>query len=126
MASTYSTWEYYTGVHGGAAGENEYARLAKKAAAEIDHQTFGRAKTAEESMQGALCECECELVDALFSFEGTAALIPAGINSISNDGLAVTAAGDTATKRDTELYRICRKFLCAPYNLMYAGVVPGC
>lgn len=128
MASTYSTWEYYHGEYHGNLSEGVYTRQAIKAAAEINQRTFGRAKAAPAYMADALRDCECELVDALASFEASYALLPMGIASINNDGLSVSAnsgnaniGGREATQR-AEVRAICQKYLMAPENLMYAGI----
>lgn len=126
--STYSTWEYYSTTHHGTAAENEYLRLAHKAAGEINNRTFERAAFAREFMKIPLCNCECELVDALHTFEKTAVLVPEGIASISNDGLSVTVDTNNALQNsrlaamEHKAQSICRKHLLRPVNLLYAGV----
>lgn len=128
MASTYSTWEYYSAEYGGKLNEHTYGRLASVAAGEIDRRTFGNAKTAPASMTGKLCACECELVDAFYSFEESEKILPKGLNSMSNDGLsASTSYGSSKTDsreaaKETEIRVVCQRHLLWPKNLMYAGV----
>ena len=128
MASTYSTWEYYRDTYHGTLGEGDYSRMAIRAAGEINQRTFGRAQTAPGEMAGALCDCECELVDALTSFDQSYALIPQGISSIANDGLsATTSVGTSRTDSredilNSQVRQICRKYLLRPVNLLYAGM----
>lgn len=121
MASTYSTWEYYHGAFCGTLSEEAYTRLAVKAAGEINRRTLGRAKTDPAGMAGALRDCECELAEALASFEVAYALLPKGINSIGNDGLSVSAGGREVAQ-NAEIRAICQKYLMEPENLMYAGI----
>ena len=128
MASTYSTWEYYHAEYHGTMGEGVYTKQAIKAAGEINRRTYGRAKTAPADMADALRDCECELVDALASFDASFALLPKGISSINNDGLSVaTSYGSSKTDsreaaQGAEVRAICQKYLLEPVNLMYSGV----
>lgn len=131
MPHTYSTWEYYHNVYLGTLSESEYTRRAAQAAGEINRRTFSRATTAPESMSGALCDCECELADCLADFAQSYALLPEGIQSINNDGLALSAgsgggASDSRSAAQTARVRhICQAYLLYPVNLLYPGVV-GC
>ncbi len=130
MASTYSSWEYYRDIYFGARDEAAYRRLAIGAAGEINLRTFGRAATAPAAMAGALRDCECELVDILFSMEQSYALLPQGIASVNNDGFSAatgTGAGradSRAVLHSAEIRAVCHKHLLAPVNLLYTGVRP--
>lgn len=128
MAATYSTWEYYSTTYHGQLDVNTYRRLSIQAAGEINRHTFGRAKTAPETMQAALCLCECELVDALNTFAQSYALLPRGISSINNDGFSASTNSGNSRKdsreanQAAEIHDICSKHLLEPVNLLYAGV----
>lgn len=128
MASTYSTWDYYRDEYRGALDEGDYTREAIKAAGEIDRRTFGRAKSAPATMAAAIQNCECELVDALYSFEQSYEALPKGLSSLNNDGLsAVSSYGSSMrnsreTAQSAEIRDICQKYLLDPINLMFAGV----
>lgn len=69
MASTYSTWEYYHDEYHGTLSKAVYTRLSIKATGEINLRTYGRAKSAPAKITDALCVCECEVVDALYSLD---------------------------------------------------------
>lgn len=111
----YSTYDKYL-KSGGTLSEQNYERIAKKAAYIIDHETMGRARNASASMVDALCDCECALIDALaagnFSY--------GGVQSFSNDGYSETRC--TATESRAALRSLLADYLTEPENLLvFAG-----
>ncbi len=85
----YSDFNFYTDVYGGKdiKSEANFKRLAGKACAFIDYQTFGRMKGAEltTDVLHSVRLCECALSDSIASLERSD-----GILSENNDGYSVT------------------------------------
>lgn len=122
MASTpYSTWEFYHDTYGGKLQKPAYAQNALKAKFEIDRRTFGQAEDAREDMGHNLSMCECELVDAIYSYDQA----PKGVSGINNDGYSIVFGGrnsnDGMEDEPATLDRICRQYLTEPYNLLFGG-----
>ncbi|MFV0413867.1 MAG: hypothetical protein ACK5L3_11495 [Oscillospiraceae bacterium] len=124
---TYSDYTFYQSI-GGKLTQEEYKASVFDAKFEIDYRTFNRAPIAPAEMAEKLKVCECKLVDAMTAYKKTYELLPNGIASISNDGYTVSAGSradsgtSTAGAEQAEYQNICRKYLCSPANLMYAGV----
>lgn len=122
MASTYSTWAFYSGDYGGNLPEETYRRRALDAKLEIDRLTFGRAASAPESMTERLALAECRLVDAINSYrEADANTTMAGVTSINNDGYSISMAAVSQQERQNAYRQIALDLLAYPINLLYAG-----
>lgn len=121
MATSFSDYDYYT-AHGGKLSEMEYNAFVDDAHAEILSQTNGKAVCAPDSMQEPLKLCECRLVDVIAAYQSGAALLPKGVNSISNDGYSVSAGagmGETSVQAEfQDKYAVCMRYLQIPCNLM--------
>lgn len=119
--ATFANYAYYT-EHGGKLPEAVYNASVNDAYAEILSQTNGVALTAPEEMQDAVKMCECALVDVVAGYKDTAAVLPKGIGSISNDGYTVsvgTGGGVSITKAEAqERAAVCARHLQWPVNLM--------
>lgn len=119
--STFTDYNYYTS-HGGKLTETAYDASVNEAHAEILSQTNGAALTAPEEMQDAVKRCECALVDVVAGYKDTAAALPKGIGSISNDGYTVSAGtggGASVLKAEAqERAAVCARYLQWPVNLM--------
>lgn len=114
----FTDYAFYSGTYHGKLNESKYDSAVNKAYAEIISQTNGLASTAPENMQTPLKMCECELVDAIYSF----AQVPTGISSINNDGYSVVYGGrnsnDGLSGEDDTYKTICTRYLQCPVNLM--------
>lgn len=135
MASTYSTWEYYSGPeYHGSLDYTQYVNFSAKAKYIIDQRTLNRAQTAPDTMLERLRDCECEIVDAMHGFSEAKAILPVGIASINNDGYSVSAGGSNTAGgmsnrlqvEESILREICIRYLTQPENLMYRGVRRRC
>lgn len=119
--STFSDYTFYK-EHGGRLSETAYNASVYDAHAEILSQTNGAAQTAPENMQEAVKLCECALVDIVAGYKDTAAALPKGIGSISNDGYAVSVGaggGSSIMKAEAqERAAVCARYLQWPVNLM--------
>lgn len=117
----FANYAYYR-VNGGKLSETAYAASVNDAHAEILSQTNGAALTVPEEMQDALKLCECALVDVIASYKDTAAALPKGISSISNDGYTVSvgASGGVPIQKAEAQERatVCARYLQWPINLM--------
>lgn len=87
--ATFADYAFYT-AHGGKLPEAVYNASVNDAYTEILSQTNGAALTAPEEMQDAVKLCECALVGVVAGYKDTAAALPKGIGSISNDGYTVS------------------------------------
>lgn len=118
---TFADYAYYT-ANGGKLPEAAYNASVNDAYAEILSQTNGAALTAPEEMQDAVKRCECALVDVVAGYKDTAAALPKGIGSISNDGYTVsvgTGGGASIQKAEAqERATVCARYLQWPVNLM--------
>ncbi len=119
--STFTDYPFYR-EHGGKLTETAYSAAVYDAYAEILSQTNGAALTAPENMQDAVKLCECALVDVVAGYKDTAAALPKGIGSISNDGYSVsvgTGGGAAIIKAEAqERATVCARYLRWPVNLM--------
>lgn len=119
--STFTDYAFYKD-HGGKLTETMYSASVYDAYAEILSQTSGAALTAPENMQDAVKLCECALVDVVAGYKDTAAALPKGIGSISNDGYAVSVGaggGAAIIKAEAqECATVCARYLRWPVNLM--------
>ena len=119
--STFTDYAYYT-ANGGRLPEADYNASVNDAYAEILSQTNGAALTAPQEMQDAVKQCECALVDVVAGYKATAAALPKGIGSISNDGFTVsvgTGGGASIIKAEAqERATVCARYLQWPVNLM--------
>lgn len=119
--STFSDYTFYK-EHGGQLSEAAYNASVDDAHAEILSQTNGKAQNAPEEMQEAVKLCECALVDVIAGYKDTAAILPRGIASVSNDGYSVSArSGGSSTVAKSEAQEraaICARYLQWPVNLM--------
>lgn len=119
--STFANYTFYT-ENGGQLSEAAYNASVYDAYAEILSQTNGAALTAPEVMQDAVKRCECALVDVVAGYKETAAALPKGIGSISNDGYSVSvgAGGGAALIKAEAQDRaaVCARYLQWPENLM--------
>jgi hypothetical protein len=119
--STFTDYAFYRD-HGGKLTETAYTASVYDAHAEILSQTNGAALTAPESMQEAVKLCECALVDVVAGYKDTAAVLPKGIGSISNDGYTVSvgAGGGVSILKAEAQERAagCARYLQWPVNLM--------
>lgn len=119
--STFTDYAYYT-ANGGELPEVAYNASVNDAYAEILSQTNGTALTAPEEMRDAVKLCECALVDVVAGYKDTAAALPKGIGSISNDGYTVsvgTSGGASIRKAEAqERAAVCARYLQWPVNLM--------
>lgn len=122
----YSQWDFYSGAFGGVLQKADYTAFAGAAAAEIDRQTFGRAKKAPAEMREALQRCECELCEVLYQLRQ----VPAGVVSMDNDGLRLTYVRQSALRRDGDdvdigganlIKQVLRRHLLLPVNLLFCG-----
>lgn len=120
--ATFTDYAYYT-ANGGKLPEAAYNTSVNDAYVEILSQTNGAALTAPEEMQDAVKLCECALVDVVAGYKDTAAALPKGIGSISNDGYTVsvgTGGGASILKTEAqERAAVCARYLQWPVNLMY-------
>lgn len=115
----YSTYSEYI-AQGGTLDEQAYSVQSERAAREIDLHTFGRAAKYREEMTKPLSLCECELVGALSS----AASVPVGVSSESNDGYSISYSQNARTEQNRNIEAILMRYLLEPVNLLYAGVLP--
>ena len=119
--ATFADYAVYT-AHGGKLPEAVYNASVNDAYTEILSQTNGAALTAPEEMQDAVKLCECALVDVVAGYKDTAAALPKGIGSISNDGYTVsvgTGGGVSILKAEAqERAAVCARHLQWPVNLM--------
>lgn len=117
----YSTFEFYRDEYGGKLAALVYKRHAIKAKFEIDRRTFGRAEDARECMGDNLAMCECELLDAIYSYDK----VPKGVSSVNNDGVSYTFGGrnsnDGMEDEAATIERVCRQYLTRPHNLLFGG-----
>lgn len=110
----YSTYDLYQ-KNGGTLDQSSYLILAKKAAYILDHETMGRARDAPASMDEALADCECALIDALADGHFAAD----GVQSFNNDGYSETR---TAAKESRAALRsLLARYLTVPVNLLGFG-----
>lgn len=118
---TFTDYTDYIG-YGGQLPHDAYYASVDEAYEEILSQTNGAALTAPKEMQEAVKLCECALVDVVAGYKDTAAAIPKGIGSISNDGYTVSVGtGDGASMLKAEAQErtaICARYLQWPVNLM--------
>lgn len=118
--STFTDYTFYKD-HGGKLTESAYNASVYDAYTEILSRTNGAALTAPQNMQEAVKLCECALVDVVAGYKDTAAAIPKGIGSISNDGYTVSvgAGGVSLLKAEAqERATACARYLQWPVNLM--------
>lgn len=118
--AAFADYAYYT-AHGGKLPEAAYDASVNDAYTEILSQTGGAALTAPEEMRDAVKLCECALVDIVAGYKETAAVLPKGVGSISNDGYTVSvgAGGVSLTKAEAqERAAVCARYLQWPVNLM--------
>lgn len=119
--ATFTDYAFYT-ANGGKLPEAAYDASVNDAYAEILSQTNGAALTAPEEMQDAVKRCECALVGVVAGYKDTAAALPKGIGSISNDGYTVsvgTGGGASIQKAEAqERAAVCARYLQWPVNLM--------
>ncbi len=117
----FANYTYYV-ANGGKLPEDAYIASVNDAYAEILSQTNGAALTVPEEMQDAVKRCECALVDVVAGYKDTAAALPKGIGSISNDGYTVsvgTGGGAPIQKAEAqERAAVCARYLQWPVNLM--------
>jgi len=120
--STFSDFAFYENVYRGKLSEDEYGASVRRAYAEILSQTNSAAISAPESMTEAVKLCECELVDVIDSYKKSAALLPGGIGSVSNDGYSVSSKSSTgaeiASMEARDRHEACARYLQQPVNLM--------
>lgn len=112
----YSTYDFYK-ENGGSMTETEFKTAATEADSFINYCTFQRAKNAPEEMTENLKLCECAVADIFHN----AKRIPLGISSEGNDGVNVSYSQNAQKEVENKAYSICRRYLTAPVNLMYAG-----
>ena len=121
MGYTFADYTFYKD-HGGKLSEALYDASVYDARAEILSQTSGAALSAPENMRDAVKLCECALVDVVAGYKDTAAALPKGIGSISNDGYTVSAGsggGVSILKAEAqERAAVCARYLQWPVNLM--------
>lgn len=119
--ATFADYTYYI-ANGGKLPEAAYIASVNDAYEEILSQTNGAALTVPKEMQNALKLCECALVDIVAGYKDTAAALPKGIGSISNDGYTVsvgTGGGASILKAEAqERAAVCARYLQCPINLM--------
>lgn len=119
--STFANYAFYK-ANGGGLTETAYNASVNDAHAEILLQTNGAAQAAPANMQEAVKLCECALVDVVAGYKDTAAALPKGIGSISNDGYAVSVGmggGVSIIKAEAqERASVCARYLQWPVNLM--------
>lgn len=116
--ATFTDYAYYT-ANGGKLPEAAYNASVNDAYAEILSQTGGAALTAPEEMQDAVKLCECALVDVAAGYKDTAAVLPKGIGSISNDGYTVSVGSGSVSEAEAkERAAVCARYLGWPINLM--------
>jgi len=121
--STYSDYTFYSEEYHGHLDEAAFDASVRTAHAEIVSQTSGRADHAPEHMKEAVQLCECELVDVIDAYKKSAALLPKGVGSVSNDGYTVSVGAGAASSEETKDRRIvCSRYLQWPVNLMYRGI----
>lgn len=121
MASTYSTWDYYSGEYGGTLPQQIYWRRAVEAKMEIDRQTFGRAATAPVIIADRLALAECRLVDAINSHREIDTSGEAQVTSVNNDGWSESRKLQTRQERQAQYRDIIVELLSFPVNLLFAG-----
>lgn len=92
----YLTYQEYAGMDGGVDAA-AFARLEEKARQLIDRATHGRLRS-EEPMRSAVKRCAYELIEEI-RMEEEARQMDAGreISAMSNDGLSVSFAAQSAT-----------------------------
>ena len=113
----YADYNYYTTTYGGSAvSEADFPRLAAKASAYMDNVTFGRALTCTNTDRIKCC-C-CDLVDTLYSTEGTNGMIKQS-ESVGSWSYTLNSAVADKTLEDF-MYTKCRTWL--PAELLYRGV----
>jgi len=120
--TTFADFAFYRDEFHGLLSETEYTASVESAHAEILLQTNGRASSAPESMQRAVKLCECALVDVIHGYKQTAADIPKGVTSVSNDSFSISSGiggGLSLVQAETqERAAVCARFLLRPVNLM--------
>lgn len=119
MASTYSTWEFYSCNYKGQLDQDTYTRLAIRAKGMIDYYTRGGAAGAPESMVDNLAYAECELVDAISSFDSVSLSGGiSGVSSVNNDGYSISFSSTARTDQQKRTLGILQTYLTYPINLM--------
>lgn len=123
----YADYNFYTSVWHGDMPDADFAKWAARGSIEIDRLTHGRAAAVPSEMAQSLRLCCCELADALRTAAAADAATQGGIIASENvDGYNVSYHDqNTGSGRATAAEAaaaICRRWLCAPVNLMYTGV----
>lgn len=123
----YADHTYYLSIWHGDMPDADFAKWAARASIEMDRLTRGRARAAPECMLQALQLCCCELADALRAASAADAATQGGIIASENiDGYAVSyrdpSTGSGRPAAADAAVAVCRRWLCAPVNLMYTGV----
>lgn len=115
----YSDYAFYVNSYSGTLSEEQYSRLAVRAAAEIDRMTFQRAKEAAGDDLTAVKYAECAVVDEL---SNQAAGGSGDITSESNDGLSRSYATGAVPKSSRQrVDAAAYTWLCST-DLLFAGV----
>lgn len=124
---TYADYAFYTDVWHGDMPDADFAKWASRAGIEIDRLTRGRAAGAPAEMTKRLRLCCCELADALRMADAADAATQGGaVAGETVDGYSVSYHASTekdgASLQSRGAAAICRRWLCAPVNLMYTGM----
>lgn len=117
---TFADYTFYT-EHGGKLTKAAYTASVYEAHTEILSQTNGAASTAPAEMMEPVKLCECALVDVIASYKETAAILPGGVTSVSNDSYSVTTGNGNNSILKTEAAAraaVCTRYLQWPVNLM--------
>ena len=123
---TYIDWTYYEQHGSGSVPQASFDTLAREATQQIDYVTFDRITptTIPESMVDKVKECAVKLVEYLW--DASQAVVP-GRGVVSSERVANWStnyslpAEMSPANKDQTMYRICRRYLTRPINLMYAG-----
>lgn len=125
----YADYAFYADSWHGNMPETEFAKWGARAGLEIDRLTQGRAAAAPPEMAQPLRCCCCALADALRTADAVSDATQGGaVASETVDGYSVSyrtdadAAQTDPTAEAGCAARLCRRWLCAPVNLMYTGV----
>ena len=127
MASTKPTHEEYK-QYGGKLETSDFEGFVDDAAYTASMFTFTRSENPPDIMVERVKRCICELVDVKHAYSLAEQQLPRGIGSVTNDGYSVSrnarnSSVSAETSEQQDYAQVCIKYLTAPVNLMYAGVM---
>ena len=121
----YIDWPYYEEHGTGSVPKEEFDAFAREATQQIDYITFNRITPEQpEAVMQQVRDCAVALVDYLWT---ASQMIVPGKGIITSEKVASWSTNYTVppemspANKDISMYRICRRFLTRPVNLMYVG-----